>query len=174
MESVCFSNAIRNDLQHPNEYIRGATLRFVQKLREPELLEPLVPTVRACLVSSLINGSIYHQSQLISKTFSHSRNIVIPLFARTQSLRSIQSIKPLIILSQTLPNSFKPFWQLNLISLANEMLSSCSSTPVRSERSSTYFRPMIKSLVSMNSCNRLSLNSFEKIVKGRVRVERKT
>lgn len=43
------SNAIRNDLQHPNEYIRGATLRFLQKIREPELLEPLVPTCRACL-----------------------------------------------------------------------------------------------------------------------------
>jgi coatomer subunit beta len=44
---VC--NAIRNDLQHPNEYIRGATLRFLQKVREAELLEPLVPSVRSCL-----------------------------------------------------------------------------------------------------------------------------
>ncbi|KAG0152330.1 hypothetical protein CROQUDRAFT_649710 [Cronartium quercuum f. sp. fusiforme G11] len=48
-EMILVCNAIRNDLQHPNEYIRGATLRFVQKLREPELLEPLVPTVRTCL-----------------------------------------------------------------------------------------------------------------------------
>jgi vesicle coat complex subunit len=38
--------------QHPNEYIRGATLRFLQKIRESELLEPLVPTVRSCLVST--------------------------------------------------------------------------------------------------------------------------
>jgi coatomer subunit beta len=36
-------------LQHPNEYIRGATLRFLQKIREAELLEPLVPSVRSCL-----------------------------------------------------------------------------------------------------------------------------
>lgn len=43
------SNAIRNDLQHPNEYIRGATLRFLQKVQETELLEPLIPTTRACL-----------------------------------------------------------------------------------------------------------------------------
>lgn len=35
--------------QHPNEYIRGSTLRFLQKIKEPELLEPLIPTVRACL-----------------------------------------------------------------------------------------------------------------------------
>ncbi|BGO98008.1 coatomer subunit beta [Rhodotorula toruloides] len=48
-EMILVCNAIRNDLQHPNEYIRGATLRFLQKIREPELLEPLVPTCRACL-----------------------------------------------------------------------------------------------------------------------------
>lgn len=48
-EMILVCNAIRNDLQHPNEYIRGATLRFIQKLREPELLEPLIPTCRQCL-----------------------------------------------------------------------------------------------------------------------------
>ncbi|EIW71578.1 hypothetical protein TREMEDRAFT_71204 [Tremella mesenterica DSM 1558] len=48
-EMILVCNAIRNDLQHPNEYIRGATLRFLQKIRESELLEPLVPTVRSCL-----------------------------------------------------------------------------------------------------------------------------
>ncbi|KAH6911094.1 coatomer beta subunit [Coprinopsis sp. MPI-PUGE-AT-0042] len=37
-------------VQHPNEYIRGATLRFLQKIsKDQELLEPLVPTCRACL-----------------------------------------------------------------------------------------------------------------------------
>lgn len=48
-EMILVCNAIRNDLQHPNEYIRGATLRFMCKLREPELLEPLIPSLRACL-----------------------------------------------------------------------------------------------------------------------------
>ncbi|KZT56128.1 putative coatomer complex beta chain [Calocera cornea HHB12733] len=48
-EMILVCNAIRNDLQHPNEYVRGATLRFLQKLTDPELLEPLVPTARACL-----------------------------------------------------------------------------------------------------------------------------
>lgn len=46
------SNAIRNDLQHPNEYVCGMTLRFLCKLQEPELLEPLLPPCRACLVYS--------------------------------------------------------------------------------------------------------------------------
>lgn len=46
------SNALRSDLQHPNEYVRGVTLRLVCKLQEPELLEPLLSVVRACLVRS--------------------------------------------------------------------------------------------------------------------------
>ncbi|TPX35212.1 hypothetical protein SmJEL517_g02342 [Synchytrium microbalum] len=48
-EMVLFCNALRNDLLHPNEYIRGMTLRFLCKLREAELLEPLIPSVRQCL-----------------------------------------------------------------------------------------------------------------------------
>ena len=43
------SNALRNNLIAPNEYIRGCTLRFLTKLREPELLESLIPSVKACL-----------------------------------------------------------------------------------------------------------------------------
>ncbi len=36
--------------QHPNEYIRGATLRFLTKIaKDSELLEPLIPTCRSCL-----------------------------------------------------------------------------------------------------------------------------
>ena len=42
-------NVIDQDLQHPNEFIRGSTLRFLCKLKEPELLEPLMPSIRACL-----------------------------------------------------------------------------------------------------------------------------
>ncbi|CCU97609.1 unnamed protein product [Malassezia sympodialis ATCC 42132] len=48
-EMILVCNAIRNDLQHPNEYIRGSTLRFLQKIKEQEILEPLIPTVRQCL-----------------------------------------------------------------------------------------------------------------------------
>ncbi|EIN14354.1 coatomer beta subunit [Punctularia strigosozonata HHB-11173 SS5] len=49
-EMILVVNAIRNDLQHPNEYIRGATLRFLTKLsKDVELLEPLIPVCRSCL-----------------------------------------------------------------------------------------------------------------------------
>lgn len=43
------SNGMRFDLQHPNEYIRGNTLRFVCKLRDAELVEPLLQPARQCL-----------------------------------------------------------------------------------------------------------------------------
>lgn len=48
-EMILVCNAIQRDLQHPNEYIRGNTLRFLTKLKEPDLLEQLVPSARACL-----------------------------------------------------------------------------------------------------------------------------
>jgi hypothetical protein len=41
------SNGMRFDLQHPNEYVRGNTLRFVCKLKDAELVEPLLQPVRA-------------------------------------------------------------------------------------------------------------------------------
>ncbi|KAG0002775.1 coatomer subunit beta, partial [Modicella reniformis] len=43
-EMILVCNALMGDLQHPNEYIRGSTLRFLCKLRESELLEPLLPS----------------------------------------------------------------------------------------------------------------------------------
>ena len=49
MAYLLSSNGIRNDLLHPNEYIRGNTLRFLCKLREPELLENVVGSARTCL-----------------------------------------------------------------------------------------------------------------------------
>jgi coatomer subunit beta len=48
-EMILVCNGIRNDLQHPNEYIRGMTLRFLAKLREAELIEPLLSSARSCL-----------------------------------------------------------------------------------------------------------------------------
>ncbi|XP_068744674.1 coatomer subunit beta-like [Montipora capricornis] len=48
-EMILVCDAYRKDLQHPNEYIRGSTLRFLCKLKEAELLEPLMPTIRNCL-----------------------------------------------------------------------------------------------------------------------------
>ncbi|RZF48550.1 hypothetical protein LSTR_LSTR011165 [Laodelphax striatellus] len=48
-EMILVCDAYRKDLQHPNEFLRGSTLRFLCKLKEPELLEPLMPAIRSCL-----------------------------------------------------------------------------------------------------------------------------
>uniref|UniRef100_A0A0A1X893 Coatomer subunit beta n=1 Tax=Zeugodacus cucurbitae TaxID=28588 RepID=A0A0A1X893_ZEUCU len=48
-EMILVCDAYRKDLQHPNEFLRGSTLRFLCKLKEPELLEPLMPAIRVCL-----------------------------------------------------------------------------------------------------------------------------
>lgn len=52
-EMILVCNALRNDLNHANEYVRGSMLRFLCKLKEPELLEPLVPSIKvSCLIFS--------------------------------------------------------------------------------------------------------------------------
>ncbi|KIW06567.1 uncharacterized protein PV09_02996 [Verruconis gallopava] len=48
-EWILVCNGMRLDLQHPNEFIRGNTLRFVNKLSDPELIEPLLSPARQCL-----------------------------------------------------------------------------------------------------------------------------
>lgn len=48
-ELILVCDAYRKDLQHPNEFIRGCTLRFLCKLKEVELIEPLMPAIQDCL-----------------------------------------------------------------------------------------------------------------------------
>ena len=48
-EMILVCNALLKDLHHANEYVRGSMLRFLCKLREPELLDPLIPTIKECL-----------------------------------------------------------------------------------------------------------------------------
>lgn len=48
-EMILVCNALRNDLNHPNEYIRGCTLRFLCKIKDAELVEPLIASVKSNL-----------------------------------------------------------------------------------------------------------------------------
>ncbi|ODV92275.1 hypothetical protein CANCADRAFT_84497 [Tortispora caseinolytica NRRL Y-17796] len=48
-EMLLVCNGLLSDLQHPNEYVRGATLRFLCKVKEHQLFETLLPACRACL-----------------------------------------------------------------------------------------------------------------------------
>lgn len=45
-EMILVCNMVRNELVHPNEYTRGCALRFVCKIHDSEILEPLVPAIR--------------------------------------------------------------------------------------------------------------------------------
>uniref|UniRef100_A0A0K6S8R1 Clathrin/coatomer adaptor adaptin-like N-terminal domain-containing protein n=1 Tax=Chromera velia CCMP2878 TaxID=1169474 RepID=A0A0K6S8R1_9ALVE len=49
-EMILVCNALRNDLMHPNEFIRGSTLRLLCKVRYFKLLEPLVEPICRNLV----------------------------------------------------------------------------------------------------------------------------
>ncbi|KAK8966193.1 Coatomer subunit beta-1 [Platanthera guangdongensis] len=44
-EMILICQNLRNNLQHPNEYIRGVTLRFLCRLSEVEIIEPLIPSI---------------------------------------------------------------------------------------------------------------------------------
>lgn len=74
-EMILVCNGIRNDLQHPNEYIRGNTLRFLCKLREAELIEPLLSSARQCLEhrhAYVRKNAVY----AISSIFTHSPSLI--------------------------------------------------------------------------------------------------
>ena len=44
-EMILLCQNLRNNLQHPNEFLRGCTLRFLCRITEPDLLEPLIPSI---------------------------------------------------------------------------------------------------------------------------------
>ncbi|GMI04386.1 hypothetical protein TrVE_jg7457 [Triparma verrucosa] len=48
-EMILVCNALMNDLNHPNEYVRGSMLRFLCKVKDFEILGPLMASVKQCL-----------------------------------------------------------------------------------------------------------------------------
>lgn len=48
-EMILVCNALMNDLNHPNEYVRGSMLRFLCKVKDEEILGPIIPSIKACL-----------------------------------------------------------------------------------------------------------------------------
>jgi coatomer subunit beta len=49
LAQILICQNLRNNLQHPNEYIRGVTLRFLCRVKEEEILDPLIPSILANL-----------------------------------------------------------------------------------------------------------------------------
>jgi len=74
-EMILVCNGIRNDLLHPNEYIRGATLRFLCKIKDAELLEPLLSSARQCLEHR--HAYVRKNAVLaVSSIFQHSEHLI--------------------------------------------------------------------------------------------------
>jgi coatomer subunit beta len=48
-EMILVCNALMNDLNHPNEFVRGSMLRFLCKVKDEEILGPLIPAIKANL-----------------------------------------------------------------------------------------------------------------------------
>lgn len=48
-EMILVCNALMNDLNHPNEFVRGSMLRFLCKVKDEEILGPLIPSIKSCL-----------------------------------------------------------------------------------------------------------------------------
>jgi coatomer subunit beta len=57
-EMILVCNALLNDLNHPNEFIRGSMLRFICKTKEREILEPLKDAVK---------GNLEHRHSYVRK-----------------------------------------------------------------------------------------------------------
>lgn len=51
-EAILVCNALLKNLQHPNEFIRAYTLRFITRVKEMELVEPLIAAVKENLEHS--------------------------------------------------------------------------------------------------------------------------
>ena len=54
-EMILVCNAMKNYLTHPNEYIRGSTLRFLCQINDEQILESLIPSI----LSNLENRHFY-------------------------------------------------------------------------------------------------------------------
>ncbi|GJX10040.1 coatomer subunit beta-1 [Tanacetum coccineum] len=52
-EMILICKNLRNNLQHPNRYIRGVTLRFLCRICEAEIIESLIPSILANLEHQL-------------------------------------------------------------------------------------------------------------------------
>lgn len=48
-EMILVCNALMLDLTHANEYVRGSMLRFLCKVKDEEILGPLIPSIKNCL-----------------------------------------------------------------------------------------------------------------------------
>eukprot|EP00916_Digyalum_oweni_P015491 GHVL01025396.1.p1 GENE.GHVL01025396.1~~GHVL01025396.1.p1 ORF type:complete len:983 (+),score=115.85 GHVL01025396.1:45-2993(+) len=69
-EMILVCNALLNDLQHANEYVRGSTLRLLCKMRYFRIIEPLLEAV----VKNLVHRHSYVRRNAVMCVYSILRN----------------------------------------------------------------------------------------------------
>ena len=73
-EMILVCNALMNDLNHPNEYVRGSMLRFLCKVKDEEILAPLIASIKSCLthtspyVRKNAALAVFHAHRLFAET----------------------------------------------------------------------------------------------------------
>ncbi|KRX66365.1 Coatomer subunit beta, partial [Trichinella sp. T9] len=132
-EMILVCDAYRKDLQHPNEFVRGSTLRFLCRLKEPELLEPLMPSIRACLENR--HSYVRRNAVLAAFTIYKNFDFLIPdapelihNFLESEQDSSCKRNAFMMLLHVT---SFSDILQLIIVELICKV---CHSNPSESSR----------------------------------------
>ncbi|KAL6996135.1 hypothetical protein U1Q18_006273 [Sarracenia purpurea var. burkii] len=97
IEMTLIYQSLLNNLNHPIEYIRGVTLRFLCRLKETEVIEPLIPAVLSNLehrhpfvrrnaILALLDNALDWIEKLLSteQDLSAKQNIFLMLFTSAQ------------------------------------------------------------------------------------------
>ncbi|KZV81160.1 Coatomer, beta subunit [Exidia glandulosa HHB12029] len=162
-EMILVINAIRNDLQHPNEYIRGATLRFLQKVKDAELLEPLVPTCRACLEHrhSYVRKNAILAVFTIYQTFEHLVPDAPELVHTFLAAESDNTCKrnAFIFLSHCAPNRAQE-WLLSVLEQVtgfDELLQMAAIEFIRKDSKSDHRRKYVQCISELLSASSTSV-----------------
>ena len=90
-EMLLVCNALMNDLNHPNEYVRGSMLRFLCKVKDEEILGPLVPSIKSCLehrhpyVRKNAALAVFHAHKLHKETLIPDGPELIAMFLQQET-----------------------------------------------------------------------------------------
>lgn len=90
-EMLLVCNALMNDLNHPNEYVRGSMLRFLCKVKDEEILGPLIPSIKSCLehrhpyVRKNAALAVFHAHRLFGETLIPDGSEIIAAFLEQEA-----------------------------------------------------------------------------------------
>lgn len=105
-EMILVCNALMNDLNHANEYVRGSMLKFLCKLKDEEILSPLVSSIKACLqhphayVRKNAVMAVFHAHKLFGNSLIPDAPEIIHLFLLAEKDMAARRNAFLMLLNQ--------------------------------------------------------------------------